>query len=215
MTHFLKSIAVPGLALAAFIDIALASTLAFYLFKGRTGWKRSDTVVNKLILYTVTTGFVPAVDNVLTLIFFVVKPKTFYHQFFNFMLCRCELMSLIALLGPSQFFLIAFQTWIMLVRLTVYTNTFLATLNARASMRSLASNSTFGPQSLATVGIENGSAPKLGKVGRHGGDTLSTFQAVNVHSVQGGADSDFELKIPAGALQAGHVRSIESAENEA
>ncbi|KAI0046873.1 hypothetical protein FA95DRAFT_1606525 [Auriscalpium vulgare] len=88
-------------------------------------------------------------------------------------------------------------------------------LNARASVRTLASSGTFGSQSLATVGIEHGSARKAGRVG-HGPvtietDTLSTFQAVNVHSVQSGAESDLELKIPAGALHAGHAQSFESA----
>ncbi|KAI0044644.1 hypothetical protein FA95DRAFT_1608375 [Auriscalpium vulgare] len=168
----LTGTAVSGLVLGVSADITLAVSLAHYLHRGRSGLKRSDTLINKLILYAVTTGFVPSVNNVLNLIFYVTYPNDFYYQFFNFQVCK------------------------------LYTNSFLATLNSRASLRSLARRGTFECISLATVGVDPASDMKSSKVmGRGAIETASRSPAdtVNISTVQtavrlGGSEIDFKAE---------------------
>ncbi|GLB36682.1 hypothetical protein LshimejAT787_0309690 [Lyophyllum shimeji] len=92
-------------ALAATGDIAIAATLIFILWRSKTGFSKSDSIVNQLILYSLNTGFLTSV---------------------------CALLSLITItVYPNSFIFITFYT--PLSRL--YTNSLLATLNARKKLR--------------------------------------------------------------------------------
>lgn len=92
-------------ALAATGDIAIAMTLIFLLYRSKTGFSKSDSIVNQLILYSLNTGFLTSI---------------------------CALLSLISItVYPTTFIFITFYT--PLGRL--YTNSLLATLNARKKLR--------------------------------------------------------------------------------
>ncbi|KAI0044645.1 hypothetical protein FA95DRAFT_1681047 [Auriscalpium vulgare] len=173
--------AVSELVFGAVADVGLAVSLAYYLYIGRSGRKSSDTVVNKLILYTVTTGLVPSINDILTLIVHLALPKAFYDQFFNFLVCE------------------------------LYTNTFLATLNVRASVRALAqSSSAFESINIATVGIDRAPRWKPIRKTRHSGTAALPTYAVSVTQVQN-AESEVELKVPNAAVHTRHGLSFMSA----
>lgn len=59
-------------------DVAIAITLCVLLFRGRTGARHSDTLINRLILYTVSTGLITGVFVVLD--FVAVRPRLWYHR---------------------------------------------------------------------------------------------------------------------------------------
>uniref|UniRef100_A0A8H7XRG0 DUF6534 domain-containing protein n=1 Tax=Psilocybe cubensis TaxID=181762 RepID=A0A8H7XRG0_PSICU len=52
----LKYLSILVNALAAAGDVLIAATLCILLHQSRTGFKRSDTMINKLILFSVNTG---------------------------------------------------------------------------------------------------------------------------------------------------------------
>jgi len=95
-----RSINVLGVA----SDVAIAFTLIFLLQRSRTGFKRSETIINRLILFTINTGLLTSMCAIMSLISITVWPNTFIY--ITFFLCLSKL----------------------------YSNTLFATLNARKSL---------------------------------------------------------------------------------
>ena len=50
-------------------DFAIAGSLIFYLQRSRTGFKRSESIVNKLIIFSINTGAVTSLCAIMALIF--------------------------------------------------------------------------------------------------------------------------------------------------
>lgn len=88
-------------ALASAADILIAASLIAILHKARTGIEQSETMINKLILLIVNTGALTSLMEVALLIAMAASPKTLIYVAFDFTIVR------------------------------FYTNSFLATLNAR------------------------------------------------------------------------------------
>ncbi|KAF9510099.1 hypothetical protein BS47DRAFT_99750 [Hydnum rufescens UP504] len=53
-------------------DLALAASMTILLRKQRTGFKRTDNALNKLVIYTINTGTITSVVAVIVLVTFVV-----------------------------------------------------------------------------------------------------------------------------------------------
>ncbi|KLO12346.1 hypothetical protein SCHPADRAFT_905150 [Schizopora paradoxa] len=91
--------------LGAASDVAIALTLIFLLQRSRTGFSRSETIITKLVIFTINTGLLTS---------------------------GCAVMSLITItVFPNNFIYITF--FVLISKL--YTNTLFATLNARKSTR--------------------------------------------------------------------------------
>ncbi|TFK49047.1 hypothetical protein OE88DRAFT_1737259 [Heliocybe sulcata] len=101
-------------ALAAAGDVAIAIVLCTMLHRSRTGFKQSDTMITKLIIFCVNTGLLTSACAVLSLVFITTLPNTFIYICFYFTLGRLYLNSLLATLnarksirsnagGPSDF----------------------------------------------------------------------------------------------------------------
>ncbi|KIK02622.1 hypothetical protein K443DRAFT_677467 [Laccaria amethystina LaAM-08-1] len=106
VTH-LKALSITINALAAAGDTVIAASLCTMLHRSRTGFHRSNTIITKLIVFSINTGLLTSF---------------------------CALASLVSILAwPTAFIYIAF--FFCLGRL--YTNSLLATLNARKSIREL------------------------------------------------------------------------------
>lgn len=91
-------------ALSTAVDILIAVSLCYFLHSSRTGFKRSDTIITKLMVFVVNTGMLTTICAVSSLIALVVSPNTLIYATFYFCIGR------------------------------FYTNSFLATLNARRSI---------------------------------------------------------------------------------
>jgi len=98
-------------ALSTTVDVIIAATLCWLLNKSRTGFKRSDNIINKLMLFVVNTGVLTTACAISSLICLVASPKTLIYAAFYFCIGR------------------------------FYTNSFLATLNARKSISGKSQNS--------------------------------------------------------------------------
>ncbi|EDR01859.1 uncharacterized protein LACBIDRAFT_310382 [Laccaria bicolor S238N-H82] len=101
----LKTLSITVNVLAAAGDVLIAGTLCTILHFSRTGFHRTDTIINKLIIFSVNTGLITSL---------------------------CAIASLVSILAAGQTFIyIAF--FFCMGRL--YTNSLLATLNARKGIR--------------------------------------------------------------------------------
>ncbi|KAI0311494.1 hypothetical protein OF83DRAFT_755348 [Amylostereum chailletii] len=87
-------------------DVYVAVVLCYYLARSRTGFNtRTDSVVTVLMLYTINTGLLTAVDATCGMVLFITMPDNFVFIAFYLQLSK------------------------------LYTNAYLATLNNRGSLR--------------------------------------------------------------------------------
>lgn len=83
-------------------DAIIAIVLSFYLHTSRSGFKRTDTIINRLIMFTVNTGVLTGICAVLTLITNVAFPNTFIYMIFYIIVARG--MVLPSFLPPTPIF---------------------------------------------------------------------------------------------------------------
>ncbi|PCH43519.1 hypothetical protein WOLCODRAFT_138390 [Wolfiporia cocos MD-104 SS10] len=95
-----------GLVLSTALDIMITGSLCTYLRKSRHGGSgRLDQILNSVTLYTVENGMVTCIATVLSLIFWLVKPHALIYLALHFAIGK------------------------------LYTNSFLASMNARKLLR--------------------------------------------------------------------------------
>jgi len=102
-------LAIPGLTWATSTslansvasDVLVAGAMCFYLLTSKSGISRTDHVVNNLILYAVSTGFLTTIFSLVTLILFAVSP-TFLSQMFYFSIAKFYTNSLLASLNSRE-----------------------------------------------------------------------------------------------------------------
>ncbi|KAJ7250753.1 hypothetical protein C8J57DRAFT_1474861 [Mycena rebaudengoi] len=92
-------IASVGLACAATADLIIAISLSIYLSRARTGIKTTDSMVNKLILYAMNTGLLTSIIVLIDMICFLVMPKNLIHIAFNIVVGKLYTNSLLATLN--------------------------------------------------------------------------------------------------------------------
>ncbi|EDR06505.1 uncharacterized protein LACBIDRAFT_299960 [Laccaria bicolor S238N-H82] len=103
----LQPLSLSSNALAAVGDLVIAASLCTLLHRSRTGFHRSDTIITKLIVFSINTGLLTSLCALASLVSTLAGPTTFYYITFFFCIGR------------------------------LYTNSLLATLNARKKIREL------------------------------------------------------------------------------
>jgi len=96
-------------ALAAAGDVLITAVLCILLNRSRTGFQRSDTLINNLILFAVNTGVFTSLCAIASLATFVVQPQTFLYIAFFFCMGRFYTNSLLATLNARKLILVASQ----------------------------------------------------------------------------------------------------------
>ncbi|KAI0706403.1 hypothetical protein C8Q76DRAFT_157534 [Earliella scabrosa] len=89
-----------GAATAA--DAILTSVLVYTLHKSRTGMKRTDSIINVLILYSVNTGLIISAANVLCLVCGLVLPQTLTYVVLDSVISSLYLNSVLASLNSRD-----------------------------------------------------------------------------------------------------------------
>ncbi|KAJ8469591.1 hypothetical protein ONZ51_g8892 [Trametes cubensis] len=87
---------------AVVIDLLLTGTLIITLHKSRTGFKRTDSLIDVLIIYTINTGLLTGIFSVLSLIFALVSPDNLIYSAFNIIATKCYANSLLAVLNSRK-----------------------------------------------------------------------------------------------------------------
>ncbi|KAF8970155.1 hypothetical protein BDZ97DRAFT_1914851 [Flammula alnicola] len=94
--------AVSGFVIGSVTDVYISGTLAYFLWSSRTGFKRSNDMIYRLIQYVITTGLLTTVDNIISLALYVARPDDFYYMFFSFMMAKLYINSLLATLNSRR-----------------------------------------------------------------------------------------------------------------
>ncbi|KAJ7623849.1 hypothetical protein DFH06DRAFT_1305270 [Mycena polygramma] len=91
---------------SAVCDVIITATMIFLLnqYRKMTSWKKTDSILTKLIFHTVQTGAVTSIAAIVEVVLFLVYPQFFYHEVPGFILGK------------------------------MYSNAVLATLNARSAV---------------------------------------------------------------------------------
>ncbi|KAI6033984.1 hypothetical protein BKA83DRAFT_4183361 [Pisolithus microcarpus] len=98
----LKGISSAVNATTAASDVLIAGCLCFLLQKSRTGFRRSDTMINKLMLFSLNTGLLTGIFAVASLISISVWPDAFIYIAFYFCVGRLYCNSLLATLNARR-----------------------------------------------------------------------------------------------------------------
>lgn len=89
-------------ATTAASDVLIAGCLVFLLQKSRTGFRRSDSMINKLMLFSLNTGLLTGIFAVASLISISAWPNAFIYIAFYFCLGRLYCNSLLATLNARR-----------------------------------------------------------------------------------------------------------------
>ncbi|KZV66855.1 hypothetical protein PENSPDRAFT_76251 [Peniophora sp. CONT] len=98
----LKGLGSTSLALGAATDIVTALTLSFYLNGMRTGYRRSEGLINKLIGFSVRTGALTSAVSLAVLILYQTMPGNFVFISFYFIVCKMYSNSCLATLNVRR-----------------------------------------------------------------------------------------------------------------
>ncbi|KAJ3719642.1 hypothetical protein DFJ43DRAFT_1159097 [Lentinula guzmanii] len=118
------------------LDVIIAASLCFLLTQSRTGFKHSDTLINKLILFSVNTGLATSICAVASLVSLIASPDSLLYAPFYFCIGR------------------------------LYSNSLLATLNARKQIRNSSNDNEHMMVSLSQASREQTALPTIPKVQR-------------------------------------------------
>ncbi|KAI0045643.1 hypothetical protein FA95DRAFT_1561000 [Auriscalpium vulgare] len=87
-----------GLCMSVAVDLLIAVSLSYYLQKSRTGFRRSDDLITKLMIATVTTGALTTLFAIADLAAYLAAPDQIYVLIINFSIgklyANCFLTSL-------------------------------------------------------------------------------------------------------------------------
>ncbi|KAJ3545579.1 hypothetical protein NM688_g5609 [Phlebia brevispora] len=83
-------------------DVGIASALVYNLVTRRTGFKRTDTLITKLVVYSINTAAFTSVIAVVDIICFYAMPTNNVHLGLNMLLCKFFSNSLLASLNTRD-----------------------------------------------------------------------------------------------------------------
>ncbi|KAH8110767.1 hypothetical protein DFH11DRAFT_1800693, partial [Phellopilus nigrolimitatus] len=86
-------------SLTAASDVSIAGVLVFLLQRSRTGFRRSDSMISRLVAFSINTGLITAICAIASLVTSLVLPNTFIYILFFFCLPRLYVNSLLASLN--------------------------------------------------------------------------------------------------------------------
>ncbi|KAJ7634350.1 hypothetical protein FB45DRAFT_1025298 [Roridomyces roridus] len=84
-------------------DIIIATSMIFYLYQGaHKGFKKTDHIVRKLMVYTINTGVVTTICNTATVFLGIKYPATYLNTATVFLLSKCYMNSMLAFLNARE-----------------------------------------------------------------------------------------------------------------
>ncbi|KAK7054526.1 hypothetical protein VNI00_003724 [Paramarasmius palmivorus] len=100
--HSAVALTLTGFALLITNDVICTVALTFYLHKSRTGIKSTDTLINKLILYTINNGALTSVASIAVVLFFKLQPESLIFWAIYQSLCYLFASSLLSTLNSRR-----------------------------------------------------------------------------------------------------------------
>ncbi|KZT27400.1 hypothetical protein NEOLEDRAFT_138023 [Neolentinus lepideus HHB14362 ss-1] len=91
-----------GFGAAALADIMIATAMCYYLSQRRTEFKRTNSVITTLMIYSINTGLLTSVIATTCVIAFAVSPTSFVWLSFFWVLGKCYVNSVMAMLNSRD-----------------------------------------------------------------------------------------------------------------
>ncbi|KAF8994485.1 hypothetical protein BDQ17DRAFT_1095337 [Cyathus striatus] len=98
----LKLIASLSLGAGLITDTLIAIALCYFLRKLRTGFRKSDTLVNRLCMYAINTGALTSAVSLCTLLLYNLRPKAFHFMASYFVLGKLYAISFLCTLNTRK-----------------------------------------------------------------------------------------------------------------
>ncbi|KAF4618339.1 hypothetical protein D9613_011699 [Agrocybe pediades] len=89
---------------AAVGDIVIAITMLHLLYTSRSGYSATDSLINRLMMYTINTGLATSLCAILNVITAVVSPKNFIYSAFYFITAKLYVNAMLASLNARKRF---------------------------------------------------------------------------------------------------------------
>jgi hypothetical protein len=83
-------------------DLYVAFVLSYYLYTSRTGYARTDTLIKTLIVYSINTGAITALNAFMGMLFYIIMPTNFIFIAFYLMLSKLYINSYLATLNARE-----------------------------------------------------------------------------------------------------------------
>ncbi|KAJ7576049.1 hypothetical protein C8J56DRAFT_900220 [Mycena floridula] len=90
-----------GCALLADLIIAISATI-YLMLNRQQGFKKTNGMISKLVIYTINTGAITIVFTFITLLLGQIKLHTMYNTIFYFPLSKCYVSSMLAFLNARD-----------------------------------------------------------------------------------------------------------------
>ncbi|THU96104.1 hypothetical protein K435DRAFT_665112 [Dendrothele bispora CBS 962.96] len=100
----LKALSMTVNVLAASGDVVLSVSISYMLTASKTGFTRSNHLINRLVLFSINTGLLTSLCACCSLLFILVLPNTFWYFAFYFVISRFYSNSLLATLNARRRF---------------------------------------------------------------------------------------------------------------
>ncbi|OBZ79056.1 hypothetical protein A0H81_00119 [Grifola frondosa] len=91
-----------GLALAAAVDITIASSMCYFLLAITRTPDSTNTIMNKIIMYTISSGLLTSITDIVILICFLTMPNNLVYLFFYGFVNNFYANSLLAMLNSRE-----------------------------------------------------------------------------------------------------------------
>ncbi|KAJ3824267.1 hypothetical protein F5880DRAFT_407776 [Lentinula raphanica] len=95
-SEFIQWVTSAGIGSAAAADVIIAGSLCFYLSKSRTGYKKTDSLISTLIVYSLTTGLITSLIGVVIVVTFATMPNDYVWLAFFWIDGKCYVNSCLA-----------------------------------------------------------------------------------------------------------------------
>ncbi|KAI0759675.1 hypothetical protein BD413DRAFT_595732 [Trametes elegans] len=99
----LKSTGSAGLGVAVVADVSISAAMVWYLRRGRTGLRKSDDIIGRLVMLTITTGSLTTLFVIATLIAYLAAPEQLWNLCFNFMVGKLYINSVLTSLNSRGY----------------------------------------------------------------------------------------------------------------
>ncbi|KII90217.1 hypothetical protein PLICRDRAFT_40413 [Plicaturopsis crispa FD-325 SS-3] len=102
LPHFLAPVAVQ-LGVAVLADLCITSSLVYYLNSNRTGFGSTNSLINRLIVWSVNTALITTIFELVVLITWVTMPEKLYFVAFHLVVGKLYSNSLLAMLNGRDY----------------------------------------------------------------------------------------------------------------
>ncbi|KAJ4468803.1 hypothetical protein J3R30DRAFT_3714263 [Lentinula aciculospora] len=105
LSRFAKFGSVPSvlrLGSASMCDTGIAVSLCYFLQKKRTGYKRTDEIIDHLMLFSINSGLITSVASIACLITYLAIPKTWVYLTLCFLISRLYSNTFLCALNTRQ-----------------------------------------------------------------------------------------------------------------